>query len=149
VAVANRIVVLQGPNLNRLGNRGPRYGPITLAQVTARMDEEARIAGFALSHHHSNSQGALIDIVQQEPESQAVIINPGGLTNTGIALRDALEDLSLPIAVVHVTNAARRELWRQHDVFAEIADIYIAGAGPIGYVLAVKGLAEPLGWRAG
>jgi 3-dehydroquinate dehydratase-2 len=141
-----RVLVLQGPNVNRLGQRGPLYGTVTLAQVQARLEEIAASHSTTLAHVVSNSQGALIDAVQAADSVDAVLVNPGGLTNTGIALRDAIEDVDVPTAVVHVTNATRREAWRRRDVFADVADLYIAGAGAYGYVLALQGLHGPTEW---
>jgi 3-dehydroquinate dehydratase-2 len=99
-----------------------------------------------LQHVVSNSQGVLIDAVQAAEGVDAILVNPGGLTNTGIALRDAIEDTKALTAVVHVTNAARREVWRQDDVFASIAHIYVAGAGAYSYVLALDALCAPVDW---
>lgn len=143
-----RVLVLQGPNVNRLGQRGPHYGSITLEQVTDRLEGLAERSGCTLTHVRSNSQGTLIDAVQQEDEVDAILINPGGLTNTGVGLRDAIEDLGVLTAVVHVTNCYRRERWRRQDVFADIADIYIMGAGAFGYVIALEALQAPGDWLA-
>lgn len=144
-----RVLVLQGPNVNRLGQRGPLYGTITLSEVQARLDELARAKGATLEHVVSNSQGTLIDAVQAAQAAHgvdAILVNPGGLTNTGIGLRDAIEDSGATTAVVHVTNAARREVWRQDDVFAGIAHLYVAGAGAYGYVMALDALCGPADW---
>lgn len=140
------VLVLQGPNVNRLGERGPLYGTITLGQVQTRLDELAQMKNVTLQHVVSNSQGVLIDAVQAAEGVDAILVNPGGLTNTGIALRDAIEDTKALTAVVHVTNAARREVWRQDDVFASIAHIYVAGAGAYSYVLALDALCAPVDW---
>ncbi len=140
------VLVVQGPNVNRLGQRGPLYGAITLQQVQTRLEELAQLKGATLQHVVSNSQGTLIDAVQSAEGVDAILVNPGGLTNTGIALRDAIEDTGAKTAVVHVTNAARREAWRQNDVFASVARIYIAGAGAYGYVLAFDALCAPVDW---
>jgi 3-dehydroquinate dehydratase-2 len=140
------VLVVQGPNVNRLGERGPLYGKVTLPEVQARLEDLARLKDATLQHVVSNSQGTLIDAVQAARGVDAILINPGGLTNTGIALRDAIEDTGAMTAVVHVTNAARREVWRQNDVFATIAHIYIAGAGAYAYVLALDALCAPVDW---
>jgi 3-dehydroquinate dehydratase-2 len=116
------------------------YGVTTLQEVRERIDSLAVRLGSSAEHIVSNSQGVLIDAINRCARPDGVIVNPGGLTNVGIALRDRIEDLQVATAVVHVTNAAKRELWRQHDVFADIADVYIAGAGAHGYVLAVEAL---------
>jgi 3-dehydroquinate dehydratase-2 len=137
------LLVIQGPNVDRIGRRGAVYGTVTLDEVRERLDAAAAQRGSTLEHLVSNSQGALIDGIFARPTPEAVIINPGGLTNVGIALRDAVEDLNVPVAVVHVTNAARRESWRRQDVFADIATVYIAGAGALGYELALQALHAP------
>jgi 3-dehydroquinate dehydratase II len=142
------VLVVQGPNVNRLGRRGPLYGTVTLGQVNERLEQVAGGRSSTLAHVQSNSQGALIDAVQGAGEVDAILVNPGGLTNTGIALRDAIEDHGVLTAVVHVTNSSRREPWRQVDVFADLADIYVMGAGAYGYVIALEALHAPDDWLA-
>ena len=144
-----RVLVVQGPNVNRLGRRGALYGTVTLDQVNDRLQQLATRHGDTVQPVQSNSQGTLIDAVQDAGEIDAVLVNPGGLTNNGIALRDAIEDRQVRTAVVHVTNASRREPWRQKDVFADIADIYIMGAGAYGYILALEALHAPRNWLGG
>ena len=106
-----RVLVLNGPNLNMLGTRQPEiYGRITLGEIeTAMRDLAASLApGVDLSFFQSNHEGALIDAIQQSmDEIDAVIINPGGLTHTSVALRDALAGIGKPVVEVHMTNNPR------------------------------------------
>ena len=101
-----QIVVLQGPNLNRLGLRKPEvYGTRTLADVQAEMDEKAGELGCSLVHFQSNSEGALIDRLQDlQDESDAIICNPAGSLNYGLSLRDALAETERDLAITHLTN---------------------------------------------
>jgi 3-dehydroquinate dehydratase-2 len=104
-----QIVVLQGPNLNRLGHRKPEiYGTRTLADVQAEMDEKAGELGCNLIHFQSNSEGALIDRLQElQDESDAIICNPAGLTNYGLSLRDALAETERDLAITHRSRISR------------------------------------------
>jgi 3-dehydroquinate dehydratase II len=134
--------VLQGPNLNRLGLRKPEiYGTRTLAEVQDEMDKKAGELGCTLIHFQSNSEGALIDRLQeQQGEADAIICNPAGLTNYGLSLRDALAEAERDLAITHLSNIHRREEWRRHDVFAEVADVYLAGLGWRVYLFAIDAL---------
>jgi len=145
-----KIIAIQGPNMNRLGVREPeRYGTRTLAEVQASMDEKAAELGASVEHFQSNSEGALIDWVQERQDAaDGVICNPAGLTNYGLSLRDALKETLLPVAIVHVTTLFNREPWRLDDKFGEVASSgYICGIGWHGYLTAVEALvrrhAEP------
>jgi 3-dehydroquinate dehydratase-2 len=146
-----RIAVLQGPNLNRLGLRKPEiYGSRTLAEIQGKMDEKAGELGCTLLHFQSNSEGALIDWLQErQDEVDAIICNPAGLTNYGLSLRDALAETEREIAITHLSNIHRREEWRRHDVFAEVADIYLAGLGWRVYLFAIEALRQRHAERTG
>jgi 3-dehydroquinate dehydratase II len=139
-----RIVVLQGPNLTRLGIRRPEiYGTRTLAEIQEAMDRRAEELGCALEHFQSNTEGVLIDWLQErQDEADAIICNPAGLTNYGLSLRDALAESERDLAIVHLSNVHAREWWRRHDVYAEITNLYIAGLGWRGYVVAIEALHE-------
>jgi len=142
------ILVLNGPNLNMLGTRQPEiYGRITLGEIeTAMRDLAATLApGVDLSFFQSNHEGALIDAIQQSmDEIDAVIINPGGLTHTSVALRDALAGIAKPVIEVHMSNIHAREPFRHHSYIAPIAIGQIAGFGSAGYVLALRYVIENL-----
>jgi 3-dehydroquinate dehydratase-2 len=137
-----QIIVLQGPNLNRLGLCKPEiYGKRTLAEVQDEMEEKASELRCTLIHLQSNSEGALIDWLQErQDEADAIICNPAGITNYGLSLRDALAEAERDVAITHLSNIHRREEWRRHDVFAEVADIYLAGLGWRVYLFAIEAL---------
>ena len=138
------IAVLQGPNLTRLGRRKPEiYGRRTLGEIQDEMDKRAAELGVRLEHFQSNSEGALIDWLQERQDDvDALICNPAGLTNYGLSLRDALTESEKDLAIVHLSNVHAREEWRRHDVFAEVTNLYIVGLGWRGYVIAVEALYE-------
>jgi 3-dehydroquinate dehydratase-2 len=134
-----KVIVLQGPNMNRLGYRKPEvYGTKTLADVQAEMDRQAEKLGIRLVHFQSNHEGALIDFLQEhQGDADAIICNSAGLTTGGYSLRDALSETEKDLAMVHLSNIHAREQWRRHDVFAEIANLYLAGFGTRVYATAL------------
>jgi 3-dehydroquinate dehydratase-2 len=134
------ILVLHGPNLNLLGTREPEvYGHTTLAQIDADLAEMASKAGVLLRSLQSNHEGALIDRIHaaRGDGTRFILINPGGLTHTSVALRDALAGVALPFIEVHLSNVHRREPFRHHSYLSGIAVGVIAGLGPHGYRLAL------------
>ncbi|HEX3303287.1 MAG TPA: type II 3-dehydroquinate dehydratase [Thermomicrobiales bacterium] len=144
--MAKRILVLNGPNLNMLGTRQPEiYGRTTLGEIVSAMRDlaESLAPGVDLSFFQSNHEGALIDAVQQSTgEIDAIIINPGGLTHTSVALRDALVGADRPVVEVHMSNIHARESFRHHSYIAPIAVGQIAGFGAAGYLLALRSVIE-------
>ena len=135
-----RILVLHGPNLNLLGSREPQvYGHDTLAQIDADLARIATDAGATLQSQQSNHEGVLIDHIHQArlDGTHFIIINPGGLTHTSVALRDALAGVALPFIEVHISNVHRREAFRHHSYLSEIATGVIVGLGVNGYRLAL------------
>jgi len=144
--MATRILVLNGPNLNMLGTRQPEvYGRTTLAEIETAMRDlaESLAAGIELTFLQSNHEGALIDAIQQATgEIDAIIINPGGLTHTSVALRDALVGADRPVVEVHMSNIHAREPFRRHSYIAPIAVGQIAGFGAAGYSLALRYVIE-------
>ncbi|HTJ35811.1 MAG TPA: type II 3-dehydroquinate dehydratase [Dactylosporangium sp.] len=141
-----QLLLLNGPNLNLLGLREPeRYGTTTLAEIEDMVTKAAAEHDLAVRALQSNHEGVLIDALHEARTTcAAVIINPGAFAHTSIALRDAVSAVSLPTVEVHLTNIHRREPFRHHSYIAEVADAVIAGAGPLGYVLAVTYLAQTL-----
>ncbi|MEK8033443.1 type II 3-dehydroquinate dehydratase [Ideonella sp. DXS29W] len=141
------ILLLNGPNLNLLGTREPHiYGADTLADVERRFVDEAHVLGFAAQCFQSNHEGALIDRIHAArlDGTRAIVINPGGLTHTSVALRDALAGVALPVVEVHISNVHKREEFRHHSFISGIADGVIAGLGVFGYSAALRYFAAKL-----
>ncbi len=135
-----QILVLHGPNLNLLGIREPGvYGSCTLDQIDADLARRATDAGAMLQSFQSNHEGALIDRVQaaRSDGTQFIIINPAALTHTSVGLRDALAAVALPFIEVHLSNIHRREPFRHHSYFSDLAIGVICGLGADGYRLAL------------
>jgi 3-dehydroquinate dehydratase-2 len=143
----HRVQVLHGPNLNLLGSREPEvYGRTTLAEIDAALAEAARAAGCELRCFQSNHEGELIDRVQQAREwAHGLLINPGGLTHTSVALRDALLAVGLPVVEVHLSNVFAREPFRRHSYVSDVAVGVVTGFGAESYRLGLEGLLARLG----
>jgi len=142
------ILLLNGPNLNLLGTREPHiYGADTLAEVEKRFCEEAAVLGTSAQCFQSNHEGALIDRIHAArlDGSRGIVINPGGLTHTSVALRDALAGVALPLVEVHISNVHKREAFRHHSYISGIADGVIAGLGVMGYSAALRFMVARLG----
>lgn len=141
------LLVLHGPNLNLLGTREPQvYGSTTLAQINAELVQLAADRGMSLQHFQSNHEGALIDRVHEARTdgTRFIIINPGAYTHTSVALRDAFAGVALPFIEVHLSNVHRREPFRHHSYFSDIAEGVIVGLGVNGYRLALLHAIERL-----
>lgn len=137
-----KILVVNGPNLGRLGERQPElYGQDTLDEVLQGCRSAARELGVELESFQSNHEGALIDFLESRTgETDGVIINPGALTHYGLSLRDALAALGCPVIEVHLTNIYAREPFRAHSVVAPVVTGQVAGLGPDGYEWALRAL---------
>ena len=140
--MTHRLLLLNGPNLDLLGTREPDlYGHHTLADVEELVDATAARAGWTVEAVQSNHEGVLIDAVHAARETcRAIVLNPGGLTHTSVALRDALTGVGLPVAEVHLTNIHAREEFRHHSYVSPIAAMVVCGAGIDGYRFAVERL---------
>lgn len=143
-----RVAVLNGPNLNLLGQREPEiYGHHTLADIEAMVREEAERLGAVVSWSQSNHEGALVDAIQQlRGRADALILNAAGYTHTSLALRDALLAARVPFAEVHLSNVFAREPERHRSLLADLAVGVIAGFGAQSYVLALTALHDR--WNA-
>ncbi len=141
-----RILLINGPNLNALGQRQPQiYGSLTLKEIEERVAQRGRELEAELRCFQSNSDGDIVDFLQAETaEADGVIINPGALTHYSLALRDALEATDLPIIEVHISNIYAREEFRHHSVIADIAVGQISGLGWRGYISALEALVGSL-----
>ena len=139
--MARNILLLNGPNLNLLGSREPEiYGSATLSDVESEAKRVAGAAGAVLSCFQSNHEGALIDRIHAAKAEgvEAIVINPGGLTHTSVALRDALAGVGLPVVEVHISNIHQREAFRHHSYISGIATGVICGLGVDGYRVAIE-----------
>ena len=138
------ILVINGPNLNTLGTREPAiYGTVTLAQIVATLQKRGEELEASVESFQSNSEGALIDFLQQKAEqTDGIIINPGAFTHYSIALRDALAAGKAPVVEVHLSNIYAREEFRHRSLIAPISKGHIVGMGWRGYLLAFEGLVE-------
>lgn len=139
-----KILVLNGPNLNRLGLREPEvYGSTTLAELNELLQLHAKKSHWQLTTFQSNSESELIDAIHQAAGTiDYFIINPAALTHTSIALRDALLSVSIPFLEVHISNIYAREPFRHHSYLSDIARGVICGFGIKGYSLALQAILD-------
>lgn len=137
-----RLLLVNGPNLNLLGTREPElYGTQTLLDAVRIATDAAAAHGFEVRSLQSNHEGVLIDAIHAAREDCAgIVINPGGLTHTSVALRDALTGVQLPFAEIHVTDVHAREEFRHFSYLADVAAVRVIGEGVDGYRTAVERL---------
>ncbi|WP_312520182.1 type II 3-dehydroquinate dehydratase [Massilia sp.] len=138
--MAKKLLLLNGPNLNLLGTREPAvYGTTTLADIEHAAVAQAQAAGAQLACFQSNHEGALIDRIHAAREEgvEFIVINPGGLTHTSVALRDAFASVAIPFVEVHISNIHARESFRHHSYLSGIAQGVICGLGTDGYRIAI------------
>jgi 3-dehydroquinate dehydratase-2 len=142
----NRILVLNGPNLNLLGKREPEtYGTATLADIEALCRAEAAQHDLDLDFRQSNHEGELVTWIQEAREgTDGLVINPAAYSHTSVAIHDALRMLDAPIIEVHLSNIHAREAFRLHSFVSSVATAVICGLGPLGYRVAIIALAEKL-----
>jgi len=135
------VLVLHGPNLNLLGTREPAvYGSATLPDIERELTQIATEAGSRLESLQSNHEGVLIDRVHaaRTDGTDFIVINPAGFTHSSVALRDALAAVAIPFVEVHLSNIHRREPFRHHSYFSDLAEGVICGLGAQGYALALR-----------
>lgn len=137
------ILVLHGANLNLLGKREPEiYGKMTLANIDQMLIEEGKKFGLEVRTRQSNSEGVLVDILQESASWAAgVIFNPGGYTHTSVVLRDAISAIAIPVIEVHLSNVYAREEFRHHSMISAVCAGKIVGFGWRSYWLAIQALA--------
>jgi 3-dehydroquinate dehydratase-2 len=142
-----RLLVLHGPNLNLLGTREPEvYGRVTLPQIDEALTARAQEAGVELATFQSNHEGQLVDRVQAAAAEHVdfILINPAAYTHTSVAVRDALAGVGIPFVEIHLSNVHRREAFRHHSYFSDLAVGVICGLGWKGYLYALEFALERL-----
>ncbi len=142
--MTDTVFVLNGPNLNLLGSREPRiYGNQTLSDITAMLEQRAKLLKLKLDIRQSNHEGVLVDWLHEAmAKASAVIINGGGYAHSSIAIRDAIAALQVPVIEVHLSNVYAREHFRRQSMIAQVARGSIAGFGPMSYLLALDAAAH-------
>ena len=136
-----KLLLINGPNLNLLGTREPGvYGHLTLSDIENALHKQAKTEGFELLTFQSNHEGALIDRIHaaKTQDIAGIVINPGGYTHTSIAMRDSLAGVAIPFVEVHLSNIHRREAFRHHSYFSDIAEGVVCGMGWQGYAAALR-----------
>lgn len=137
-----RALILNGPNLNRLGQREPGvYGRVTLAEIEALVRDHAARHEVDIETLQSNHEGALIDAIHAAADTaDGIVLNAGAYTHTSVALHDAIASVAVPVVEVHLSNIHAREAFRHRSFIAPVALGQIAGFGPQGYLLALDAL---------
>ena len=150
--MANKVIVLNGPNLNLLGQREPAlYGSATLADVEALCQATGQRLGLAVECLQSNHEGVLVEAIHaagagvKRGEVLGVVFNAGAYTHTSVALHDAIKGAGVPVVEVHISNVHAREAFRQHSYLSPVAVGIVVGFGIEGYALAIEGLVRKVG----
>lgn len=141
------ILVLNGPNLNLLGTREPDiYGNTGLDDIVHKLEQKAQAAGHTLTAFQANAEHELVNRVHQAASEGVdfILINPAAFTHTSVALRDALLGVNIPFIEIHLSNVYKREEFRKHSFFSDIAVGVISGLGALGYELALEAAIQQL-----
>lgn len=140
--MSDTVHVLNGPNLNLLGTRETSvYGVASLKDVEALCQAEAARHGFDIVFRQTNSEGALVDLIQAARGARGIVLNAAAYTHTSVAVRDAVAAVGVPTIEVHLSNVFAREAFRHHSFLSPVARGVICGFGPQSYVLAIAALA--------
>lgn len=138
--MANKVLVIHGPNLNLLGLREKGiYGDVTLKEIDSRLKKLAKEIGVEVSSFQSNSEGEIVDAIHKAMgKVDAIVINPAAYTHTSVAIRDAILAVAIPIIEVHLSNIHKREEFRHKSFISDVAIGTIAGFGPESYYLGLR-----------
>ncbi len=141
-----QILVLHGPNLNLFGRREPHiYGTMTLAEIDGRLHGLANELCVDLETFQSNHEGALVDKLHEKMDiAHGALLNPGGLTQHGVSLHDAIKAMPFPVIEVHMSNIAAREAWRSHSIISPAVKATVQGLGWRSYAAGLRALVESL-----
>ena len=140
----NNILVIHGPNLNLLGTREPEvYGAQTLLDINTHLQAVAGEIGVQITEFQSNHEGEIVEAIHQaRHQYDAIIINPAAFTHTSVAIRDAIAGVGLPFVEVHLSNVHKREAFRHHSYFSDLAVGVVCGLGAYGYEAALRFLTQ-------
>ena len=135
----NKIIVVNGPNLNLLGEREQsQYGSMNYKQLKENCEAEAKKIGLEIDFFQSNVEGEIVDVIQESRKKyDGMIINAAGFTHTSVAIRDALDILKKPVIELHISNIYKREEFRKKSFLSDISDGVIVGCGTSGYEYAL------------
>ena len=134
-----KVLLINGPNLNLLGNREPEiYGSTTLMEIEKKVTSTLRGHEIDCESFQSNSEGEIIDWLHNNRRADFLLLNPGALTHTSVGLRDAVLGVEIPFIEIHLSNVHKREEFRHHSYFSDIAIGALSGLGVKGYLLAAE-----------
>ena len=138
----NKIIIINGPNLNLLGEREQsQYGSVTFDKLKDNCEKKGKELGLELDFAQSNVEGELVNIIQDSRKNQdGMVINAGGYTHTSVAIHDALKIIKIPIIELHISNIYNREDFRQKSLISKVANGIICGFGAEGYIMALESM---------
>ena len=137
----NKVLIINGPNLNLLGEREQNiYGKKTMKDIEEECKIEGKKNSFEITFFQSNSESEIIDMIQKSSTYRSLIINAGAFTHTSIAIHDALKILKIPIIEVHISNIYQREDFRKNSFVSSVANGIIVGFGTDAYIIAIRSI---------